>query len=215
MDLNYKEHYHCIDCIFSLVSGTTMGRSVVGNTAWISTTRNTITVLTVTSLLFQVQQWAGVWWETLYGSQLQGALSLYYHCIDCNFSLVSGTTMGRSVVGNIAWISNTRSTITVLTVTSLLFQVQQWAGVWWETLYGSQLHGALSLYYHCIDCNFSIVSGTTMGRSVVGNIAWISTTRSTITVLTVSSLLFQVQQWAGVWWETLYGSQLQGALSLY
>ena len=77
MDLNYKEHYHCIDCNFSLVSGTTMGRSVVGNTAWISTTRNTITVLTVTSLLFQVQQWAGVWWETLYGSQLQGTLSLY------------------------------------------------------------------------------------------------------------------------------------------
>ena len=54
-----------------------MGRSVVGNIAWISTTRNTITVLTVTSLLFQVQQWAGVWWETLHGSQLQGALSLY------------------------------------------------------------------------------------------------------------------------------------------
>ena len=54
-----------------------MGRSVVVNTAWISTTRNTITVLTVTSLLFQVQQWAGVWWETLHGSQLQGTLSLY------------------------------------------------------------------------------------------------------------------------------------------
>ena len=77
MDLNYKEHYHCIDCNFSIVSDTTMGRSVVGNTAWISTTRNTITVLTVTSLLFQVQQWAGVWWETLHGSQLQGTLSLY------------------------------------------------------------------------------------------------------------------------------------------
>ena len=86
--------------------------------------------------------------------------------------------MGRSVVGNIAWISTTRSTITVLTVTSL-------------------------------------VSGTTMGRSVVGNTAWISTTRNTITVLTVTSLLFQIQQWAGVWWETLHGSQLQGALSLY
>ena len=62
---------------------------------------------------------------------------------------------------------------------------------------------------------FSLVSGTTMGRSVVGNIAWISTTRRTITVLTVTSLLFQIQQWAGVWWETLHGSQLQGALSLY
>ena len=77
MDLNYKEHYHCIDCNFSLVSGTTMGRSVVVNTAWISTTGSTITVSTVTSLLFQVQQWAGVWWKTLHGSQLQGALSLY------------------------------------------------------------------------------------------------------------------------------------------
>ena len=48
MDLNYREHYHCIDCNFSLVSGTTMDRSVVGNTAWISTTRSTITVSTVT-----------------------------------------------------------------------------------------------------------------------------------------------------------------------
>ena len=62
MDLNYKEHYHCIDCYFSLVSDTTMDRSVVVNTAWISTTGSTITVLSVTSLLFQVQQWTGVWW---------------------------------------------------------------------------------------------------------------------------------------------------------
>ena len=127
MDLNYREHYHCIDCNFSLVSGTTMGRSVVVNTAWISTTGSTITVLTVTSLLFRYNN----------GQECGGKHCMdlnyreHYHCIDCNFSLVSGTTMGRSVVVNTAWISTTGSTITVSTVTSLLFQVQQWAGVWW------------------------------------------------------------------------------------
>ena len=80
MDLNYKEHYHCIDCNLSCFRYN------------------------------NGQECGGKHCMDLNYKE-------HYHCIDCNFSLVSGTTMGRSVVGNTAWISTTGSTITVSTVT--------------------------------------------------------------------------------------------------